>query len=49
VFVIRNVAGQYASLVQIFKGVIPFLLADVVIIAIIIAFPGLVMLLPNLL
>jgi tripartite ATP-independent transporter DctM subunit len=48
VFVIRNVASEYASLVQIFKGVIPFLLADVVIIAIIIAFPGLVLWLPSL-
>ncbi len=49
VFVIRNVAGQYATLVQIFKGVIPFLVADAVIVMIIIAFPGLVLLLPNLL
>lgn len=49
VFVIRNVASEYASLVQIFKGVIPFLLADFVVVAIIIAFPGLVLLLPSLL
>lgn len=48
VFVIRNVAGEYASLVQIFKGVIPFLLADIVVVAIIIAFPDLVLFLPAL-
>ena len=49
VFIIRNVAGEYATLVQIFKGVIPFLVADIVIVAIIIAFPGLVLALPSLL
>ncbi len=49
VFVIRNIASEYASLVQIFKGVIPFLMADIVIVVLIIAFPGLVLLLPSLL
>ncbi|MEZ5667195.1 MAG: TRAP transporter large permease subunit [Alphaproteobacteria bacterium] len=43
VFVIRNVAGAYASLVQIFRGVIPFLLADLAIVAIIVAVPDLIL------
>ncbi len=49
VFVIRNVAAEYASVVQIFKGVIPFLMADIVVVAIIIAFPDLVLYLTYLL
>ena len=48
VFVIRNVASDYATVVQIFKGVIPFLVADLVVVAIVIAFPALVLYLPNL-
>ena len=47
VFVIRNVAGQYATLAQIFRGVIPFLAADAVVVAIIIAFPALILFLPG--
>ncbi len=49
VFVIRNVAGKYASLMQIFGGVIPFLAADLVVVAIVVAFPPLVLFLPELL
>ncbi len=49
VFVIRNVASQYATVVQIFRGVIPFLLADLVVVAIIIAFPSIILFLPALL
>jgi len=48
VFVIRNVASQYASVTQIFKGVIPFLAADIVVVAICIAFPSLILYLPSL-
>lgn len=48
VFVIRNVASEYATVVQIFKGVIPFLLADLVIVAIMISFPAIVLFLPSL-
>jgi len=48
VFVIRNVASEYATVVQIFKGVIPFLLADLVVVAIAIAFPAIVLFLPSL-
>ena len=42
VFVIKNVASKYATVVQIFKGVIPFLLMDLVIVALIIAFPAII-------
>jgi TRAP-type mannitol/chloroaromatic compound transport system permease large subunit len=49
VFVIRNVASQYATVVQIFKGVIPFLLADLVVVLITVAFPAFVLFLPSLL
>jgi tripartite ATP-independent transporter DctM subunit len=48
VFVIRNVAAQYASVVQIFRGVVPFFAADLVVVAIAIAFPQLVLYLPGL-
>lgn len=43
VFVIRNVAGQYAGLGDIFRGVTLFLLADMVIVALLIAFPELIL------
>lgn len=49
VFVIRNVASQYATLGEIFRGVIPFFVADMVIVALIIAFPAIVLFLPGLL
>jgi tripartite ATP-independent transporter DctM subunit len=49
VFVIRNVAQRYATVVQIFKGVLPFLVADFVIVLLVIAFPAIVMFLPALL
>jgi tripartite ATP-independent transporter DctM subunit len=48
VFVIRNVAHKYVSVMQIFKGVIPFLIADIVVVAVVIAVPGLVLFLPGL-
>ncbi|MEC7761185.1 MAG: TRAP transporter large permease subunit [Pseudomonadota bacterium] len=48
VFVIKNVASKYVSVVQVFKGVIPFLLSDIIVVAIVIAFPALVLFLPNL-
>ena len=49
VFVIRNVASEYASVVQIFKGVIPFLIADLFVVALVIVFPAIVLFLPDLL
>ncbi|MCW1932839.1 TRAP transporter large permease [Pararhodobacter zhoushanensis] len=48
VFVIRNVASQYATVSQIFKGVVPFLAADIVVVFIVIAFPSLILFLPRL-
>ncbi len=48
VFVIRNVASQYATVAQIFKGVIPFLAADLVVVVACIAFPSLILFLPSL-
>ena len=47
VFVIRNVAAEYATVTQIFKGVIPFLAADLVVVAIAIAFPSFILFLPS--
>ena len=49
VFVIKNVASRYVTVVQVFKGVIPFILADLVVITLTIAFPGIVLILPQLL
>jgi tripartite ATP-independent transporter DctM subunit len=48
VFVIRNVAAKYATLTDVFKGVTMFLVADVVLIAILILFPGIATYLPSL-
>lgn len=47
VFVIKNVASRYVSVGQIFAGVIPFLMADLVLVAVMIAFPQLILFLPN--
>ena len=43
VFVIRNVAGEYVTTAQIFKGIALFFLIDLVIIAAMIAFPSMVL------
>ena len=45
IFVIRGVASQYASLVDIFKGVSTFLVADLVVVALVIFFPSIVLVL----
>jgi tripartite ATP-independent transporter DctM subunit len=45
IFVIRGVAGQYASLVDIFRGVSTFLVADLVVVALVIFFPSIVLVL----
>lgn len=47
IFVIRSVAGQYASLVEIFKGVSLFLIADLIIVALIILYPDIVLYIVN--
>jgi tripartite ATP-independent transporter DctM subunit len=49
VFVIRSVASEHATVAQIFKGVIPFLIADIIIVIIAIAAPGLILFLPSIL
>lgn len=49
VFVIRNVAGQYAAVTDVFKGVTLFLLADLVVITILVIFPDIVLFLPAML
>ena len=49
VFVIRNVAGQYASLTDVFRGVTLFLLADLVVVTVLVIFPDLVLFLPAML
>ncbi|MFG1495450.1 TRAP transporter large permease [Saccharospirillum sp. HFRX-1] len=43
IFVIRSVASQYASLVDIFKGVAYFLVADLVVVTLVILWPELVL------
>ena len=48
VFVMKGVVGDEVRLVQIFKGVSWFLLAEVVVMAILIAFPQVTLFLPNL-
>jgi len=47
VFVIRNVASQYATLGDIFRGVTLFFAADMIVVAIIIALPIIVLALPT--
>ena len=47
VFVIRNVASQYASLADVFRGILPFFVADLLLIAILVVFPGVVLFLPR--
>lgn len=47
VFVIKNVASDYVSLSDVFKGVMPFIIADLILVAIMIIFPEIVTFLPN--
>lgn len=49
VFVMKGVVGDAVSVGRIFKGVAPFILADLVLVIVLIAFPSLVLFLPNLL
>ena len=46
VFVIKGVVGNLTTLTQIFRGIIWFLVADVVVIALILAFPDIITYLP---
>jgi len=47
VFVIKGVVGKLVSLTEIFRGIIWFLIADFVVIALIIAFPAIITFLPS--
>lgn len=49
VFVIRNVASEHVSTAQIFKGVMPFLVSDLIVTILIVVFPGIVLGLQSLL
>lgn len=49
VFVIRNVAGQYASLTDVFRGVTLFLLADLIVVTAIVVYPEIILFLPEML
>ncbi|MBB4121217.1 TRAP transporter large permease [Martelella radicis] len=49
VFVIKNVAGKYVTIAQVFAGVLPFIIMDLFVIALVIAVPSVVMFLPDLL
>ncbi|RJL01154.1 TRAP transporter large permease subunit [Paracoccus aestuarii] len=48
-FVIKGVAGKYVTTGQIFRGVTPFIAADLVVVALVILFPAVIMYLPSLL
>ena len=48
VFVIKGVVGDLATTTQIFKGVVYFLLADLVVVALLMMFPDLILFWPNL-
>ena len=47
VFVIKGVVGNLATTTQIFKGILYFLLADLVFVALLMIFPDIIMYLPN--
>jgi tripartite ATP-independent transporter DctM subunit len=47
VFVIRNVAQSHVTTMQIFAGVTPFFVSDLIVTAVIIVFPALVLFLPS--
>jgi TRAP-type C4-dicarboxylate transport system permease large subunit len=49
VFVIKGVVGNLVTTTQIFKGVIYFLLADLVVVALLMTFPQIILFLPSLL
>ena len=48
VFIIKGVVGNLATTTTIFKGVLFFLLADLVVVSILMIFPGIVLYLPSL-
>lgn len=48
VFVIKNVADKYVTVAEVFRGVLPFILADLIVVAIAVAFPVVILFLPAL-
>lgn len=48
VFIIRNVASEYVTLNDVFRGVALFIVADLVLITLMVIFPEMVLFLPNL-
>jgi tripartite ATP-independent transporter DctM subunit len=49
VYVVKGVVGEDASLEQIFAGIYPFVVCDIVVLAFLISFPQIALFLPNLL
>lgn len=47
VFVVKGAAGDQVSTAQLFRGIIPFLIADIVTLAILLAFPIITLIIPN--
>jgi TRAP-type C4-dicarboxylate transport system permease large subunit len=47
VFVIKNVASRYVTVTEVFRGVLPFILADLVVVGLIVAIPAVVLFLPE--
>ena len=48
VFVIKSVVGDLVTTTRIFRGIVYFLLSDLIVVGILMAFPGIVLYLPNL-
>jgi TRAP-type mannitol/chloroaromatic compound transport system permease large subunit len=42
------VADKYVTVAQVFRGVLPFILADLIVVAIAVAFPVVILFLPSL-
>jgi len=48
VFVIKGVVGDLATTTTIFRGILWFLVADIFVVALLMAFPDIILFLPNL-
>ena len=48
VFVLKGAIGEGTSVEDIFKGILPFIYCDVVVLILMVAFPNIVLFLPNL-
>jgi TRAP-type mannitol/chloroaromatic compound transport system permease large subunit len=47
VFVIKGVVGNLVTTSQIFRGIMWFLVADLILVLVMVLFPGIIMYLPN--